>query len=84
MANATWPFVKALFFSTPTTPAGKAIVVVQDDVGWYYLFDRVLEEGMATPISSIGEVEIHVDEKLTLVREMPFSRKKNHENDSTK
>jgi len=63
-------FVKAMYFSTPSTPPGKAILVMQDDQGWLYLKWLLDQEGIATPFSSVKEIEIAIDEKLTLIREI--------------
>lgn len=62
-------FVKALYFTTPSTPPGKAILVVQDQDGWLYVKGWFDKEGPATPFSR-EELQLAFDEKLTLVREV--------------
>jgi hypothetical protein len=62
-------FVKALYFTSPSTPAGKAILVFQDQEGWLYLRSLLKEEGPATPFFSVEELEVALGEKLTLAKE---------------
>ncbi len=61
-------FAKALYFSSPSTPAGKAILVLEDRDGWLYLKHLLDREGPATPFASVQELEVALEEKLTLVR----------------
>lgn len=63
-------FVKALYFTSPSVPPGKAILVLQDQEGWLYLSALLKEEGTATPFSSVAELEVALEEKLTLLREV--------------
>lgn len=63
-------FVKALFFTSPSTPPGKAILVFRDEQGWLYLKWLLDREGPATPFFSVEEIEVAIGEKLTLVREI--------------
>ena len=62
-------FVKALYFTSPSVPPGKAILVLQDQEGWLYLSSLLKEEGTATPFFSVEELEVALGEKLTLAKE---------------
>lgn len=59
-------FIKAHVFRSDLMPPGKALVVYEDDDGWFYLKALVKLEGPATPFSSIAEIEAYVDRKLKL------------------
>lgn len=60
-------FVKALYFTSPMTPVGKAILVLEDVDGWLYLKHLIDREGPATPFASVQELEVALGDKLTLV-----------------
>lgn len=66
-------FVKLLYFTTPSSPAGKAIVVLQGEDGWLYLKRWLEEEGPTTPFSSVQELEVALGEKLTLEKEVDIT-----------
>lgn len=56
----------------PPPEPGLGIIVMQDDVGWYYisaLWQR--EEGPKTPFTSIEEIELYLGYQLILVKEEP-------------
>jgi hypothetical protein len=66
--------VKALYFTSPSTPPGKANLVVQDDQGWLYVKGWFDKEEPATPFFSVEELDLAFEEKLTLVREVEIPR----------
>ncbi|MBI3440966.1 MAG: hypothetical protein HY052_04060 [Proteobacteria bacterium] len=60
--------MKALYFTSPVTPVGKAILVLEDANGWLYLKHLIDREGPATPFASVEELEVALGDKLTLIR----------------
>ena len=61
---------KILLLESDNTPKGKAIVVFQVDANFYYLKSLVKVEGYRTPFSSIDEIGVYLDMKLTILREV--------------
>ena len=55
-------------FADKENPEGKGIAVLEDDVGWLYLQALTKIEGLATPFSTIQEIEVYLDGKLELIR----------------
>lgn len=62
-------FTKAYWFRSPSLPEGKGFIVLQDKAGFLYLRKLVEREGLATPFSSIQELEMSLEMRLELVRE---------------
>lgn len=62
-----------LYFTTASSPPGKAIVVLQGEDDWLYLKRWLEEEGSTTPFSSVQELEIALGEKLTLEKEVDIT-----------
>jgi hypothetical protein len=60
--------------TSPSVPAGKAILVLQDQEGWLYLSSLLKRDGTATPFFSVAELEAAFGEKLTLAREEEIAR----------
>ncbi|MBE7423130.1 MAG: hypothetical protein HS110_12000 [Zoogloeaceae bacterium] len=62
-------FIKICWFRSPGLPEGKGFIVYQDKAGFFYLRKLVEREGLATPFSSIQELEMALEMQLELVRE---------------
>lgn len=62
-------FTKIYWFRSPGLPEGKGFIVYQDKAGFFYLRKLVEREGLATPFSSIQELEMALEMRLELVRE---------------
>lgn len=62
-------FTKIYWFRAPGLPEGKGFIVLQDKAGFFHLKRLVEREGLATPFSSIQELELALEMKLELVRE---------------
>lgn len=67
--NLSDRFTKIYWFRSPGLPEGKGFIVYQDKAGFFYLRKLVEREGMATPFSSIQELEMALEMRLELVRE---------------
>jgi len=65
--------IKVLAYSAKYLPKGKVLFVFQSDDEWYWLRKLILEEGFATPLSSIQEIEMYLDLKLALIKEVDGS-----------
>lgn len=65
-------FTKAYWFRSPSLPVGKGFIVLQDKTGFLYLRKLVEREGLATPFSSIQELEMALEMRLELVREETY------------
>lgn len=74
-------FTRIYWFRSPSLPEGKGFIVLQDKVGFLYLRKLVEREGLATPFSSIQELEMALEMRLELVREEAYldSRNQNGE-----
>ena len=46
----------------------RRLIVLEDDVGWYYIKRLVEFEGFRTPFASIEEIELVVETKLELIK----------------
>ena len=57
--------VKILQVACEEAPEGKAMVLYQDDVGFYYHRHLVLNEGFRTPFSSLNEVGVGLGVTIT-------------------
>lgn len=66
--------VKALYFTSPSTPPGLALLVGQDEQGWLYAKSWMDPEAPPMRFSSVAELELACGEKLTLVREAELAR----------
>lgn len=66
-------FTKVYWFRSPSLPEGKGFIVLQDKAGFLYLRKLVEREGLATPFSSIQELELALEMQLELVREETYS-----------
>lgn len=62
--------IKILWFSTADAPEGKAIKVLQEKSGFYYLSALAQHEGFQTPFASIEEIGAFLEKDITLVREV--------------
>lgn len=62
-------FTKIYWFRSPSLPEGKGFIVFQDKAGFLYLRKLVEREGLATPFSSVQEIEMAIEMRLELVRE---------------
>lgn len=62
-------FTKIYWFRSPSLPEGKGFIVFQDRAGFLHLRKLVEREGLATPFSSIQELEMALEMRLELVRE---------------
>lgn len=62
-------FTKIYWFRSPSLPEGKGFIVFQDKAGFLYLRKLVEREGLATPFSSVQEIEMALEMRLELVRE---------------
>lgn len=65
-------FTRIYWFRSPGLPEGKGFIVFQDKAGFFYLRKLVEREGLATPFSSIQELEMALEMRLELVREKPY------------
>ena len=62
-------FTRIYWFRSPSLPEGKGFIVFQDRAGFLYLRKLVEREGLATPFSSVQELEMALEMRLELVRE---------------
>lgn len=62
-------FSRIYWLRAPSLPAGKGFIAYQDRAGFFYLRKLVEREGLATPFSSIQELEMALGMRLELVRE---------------
>jgi len=65
-------FTKVYWFRSPSLPEGKGFIVFQDRAGFLYLRKLVEREGLATPFSSVQEIEMALEMRLELVREKNY------------
>ncbi len=65
-------FTRIYWFRSPGRPEGKGFIVFQDKAGFFYLRKLVEREGLATPFSSIQELEMALEMRLELVREKAY------------
>ena len=65
-------FTRIYWFRSPNLTEGKGFIVFQDKAGFFYLRKLVEREGLATPFSSIQELEMALEMRLELVREKPY------------
>jgi len=56
-------------FSTPDTPEGQAVSIVQDNAGFFYLNALVRMEGYQTPFINIDEISLYLEKELKLIRQ---------------
>ena len=63
-------FVKALYFNSPSTPKGLALLVGQDEAGCLHVKSWIDPEAPPMRFVSVKELEEAAGEKLTLVREV--------------
>jgi len=54
-------FTRIYWFRSPSLPEGKGFIVLQDKAGFFYLRKLVEREGLATPFSSIQELEMALE-----------------------
>jgi len=66
-------FNRIYWFRSPSLPEGNGFIVFQDKAGFFYLRKLVEREGLATPFSSIQELEMALEMRLELVRERAYS-----------
>ncbi|GMQ95209.1 MAG: hypothetical protein BMS9Abin13_322 [Patescibacteria group bacterium] len=66
-----------MVFVCDDIPKNKGLVVYQDSVGFFYLKKLVQKEGLATPFSSIEEIELYLGiKKLTLLKGVDLTGRK--------
>ena len=70
--NFSGVFTRIYWYRSPGLPEGKGFIVFQDKAGFLYLRKLVEREGLATPFSSIQELEMALDMRLELVREKTY------------
>lgn len=68
-------FTRIYWYRSPDLPEGKGFIVIQDKAGFLYLRKLVEREGLATPFSSIQELEMALEMRLELVREKAYPAK---------
>lgn len=75
--NFSAVFTRIYWFRSPSLPEGKGFIVLQDKAGFFYLRKLVEREGLATPFSSIQELEMALEMRLELVRERAYPADQN-------
>ena len=51
---------------------GKAAYIYEDVDGWFWIKKYVEDEGFKTPFNSIEEIEVFLDIKFEVRKEVPF------------
>ncbi len=78
--NVSHLFVKAMAFTAKGRPKTEGFIILQDNSGWFYVNKLVQKEGLKTPFSSIQEIEMFLNEELTLLHEVDLTLKPKENN----
>lgn len=75
-------FTRIYWFRSPSLPEGRGFIVFEDKAGFFYLRKLVEREGLATPFSSIQELEMALEMRLELVRERAYSVRRDEDRET--